>query len=238
MSKRVPSCILAAIMSAAVMSTAAADEGFYIRLGAGLDMLKDSGIAGHKSDKYPTPLDATAAIDNGFTFQGAVGYGLDGGVRVEGEVGYGANDITSLKVREPGSLVKINVQKNKTLALTGELQATTLMANLWYDIDLDSGLPALCRRRRRRGLRDGRGHPHTKAKQMIVMVDDRDTVFAWQVGAGLGYEFGDQGAVVSFDYRYHGTSKPTFTGAVTKTDFDAEYSGHYFGIGVRFGLDL
>ena len=238
MSKRVPSCILAAIMSAAVMSTAAADEGFYIRLGAGLDMLKDSGIAGHKSDKFPTQLDATAAIDNGFTFQGAVGYGLDGGVRVEGEVGYGANDITSLKVREPGSLASIGVRKNDTLPLTGELQATTLMANLWYDIDIDSGLRPYVGGGGGVAFVTAEATHTTKAKRMIVMVDDRDTVFAWQVGAGLGYEFGDQGAVVSFDYRYHGTSKPTFTGAVTKTDFDAEYSGHYFGVGVRFGLDL
>ena len=42
--------------------------------------------------------------------------------------------------------------------------------------------------------------------------------FAYQVGAGIGYEFPlseGRSVTVSLDWRYFGTQAPTFTGAVT-----------------------
>ena len=70
-------------------------------------------------------------------------------------------------------------------------------------------------------------------------VDDRDTVFAYQVGAGIGYEFPlpeGRSVTVSLDWRYFGTQTPTFTGAVTGNEFQTEISGHDIGIGLMYGF--
>ena len=70
-------------------------------------------------------------------------------------------------------------------------------------------------------------------------VDDRDTVFAYQVGAGIGYEFPlpeGRSVTVSLDWRYFGTQAPTFTGAVTGNEFETEISGHDIGIGLTYGF--
>ena len=71
------------------------------------------------------------------------------------------------------------------------------------------------------------------------LVDDSDTVLAYQVGAGLGYEFPlaeGRSITVSLDYRYFGTQDPTFTGAVTGKEFDVTIRGHDVGIGLTYGF--
>ena len=70
-------------------------------------------------------------------------------------------------------------------------------------------------------------------------VDDRDTVFAYQVGAGIGYEFPlseGRSLTVSLDWRYFDTQTPTFTGKLTGNEFETEISGHDIGIGLMYGF--
>ncbi len=69
--------------------------------------------------------------------------------------------------------------------------------------------------------------------------DDSDTVFAYQAGAGLGYEFpleGGRSITVSLDWRYFGTSSPTFKGDVSDGRFDVAINGHDVGIGIIYGF--
>lgn len=71
------------------------------------------------------------------------------------------------------------------------------------------------------------------------LVDDSDTVLAFQVGAGLGYEFPleeGRSITVSLDWRYFGTQTPTFKGDVTGNEFDATIGGHDIGIGLIYGF--
>ena len=71
------------------------------------------------------------------------------------------------------------------------------------------------------------------------LTDDSDTVLAYQVGAGIGYEFPlaeGRSVTVSLDWRYFGTQTPTFTGDVTGAEFDVEISGHDVGIGLIYGF--
>ena len=71
------------------------------------------------------------------------------------------------------------------------------------------------------------------------LADDSDTVLAYQVGAGIGYEFPleeGRSITVSLDWRYFGTQTPTFIGDVTGTEFDVEISGHDIGIGLIYGF--
>ena len=139
------SLAVAVVTSVASASAMAADEEFYVGLGAGLAYVNDAFVKAHPSAEYSPPLDATSKVERGFAVSGTVGYGFANGVRVEGELGYRKNDLEKMTVREPGSLVVLlppgappALLKGER-AIDGDVSAVTLMANLYYDIDLDGG---------------------------------------------------------------------------------------------------
>ena len=70
-----------------------------------------------------------------------------------------------------------------------------------------------------------------------VVLDDDDTVIAYQLMAGLGYDISDRTNIFA-EYRYFGTDSPELTtspatGSVT-TDLD--FSSNQFRFGVRINL--
>jgi len=74
--------------------------------------------------------------------------------------------------------------------------------------------------------------PYVMAGLGFAVVDaddtDSDTVFAYQAGAGLGYEIGP--ATLFVGYRYFATTRPDLGGA--KLDFET----HNIEAGVRYGF--
>ncbi len=236
------SLAVAVVTSVASASAMAADEEFYVGLGAGLAYVNDAFVKAHPSAEYSPPLDATSKVERGFAVSGTVGYGFANGVRVEGELGYRKNDLEKMTVREPGSLVVLlppgappALLKGER-AIDGDVSAVTLMANLYYDIDLDGGWKPYI------GGGVGLAHLSLSAKSKstgAALADDEDDVLAYQIGGGIGYEIdssGDRSVIASLDYRYFGTEDPTFTGSLTGAKFDTEQSGHYIGVGLRFGF--
>ncbi len=239
---------LAAAMTAClclVATGATADQGFYIGLGAGLWFSGDSDARGHPSEIYSPPFDATGTHDQGTAFSGAVGYRFAEGLRVEGELSYRESDLDEFTVREPGSLAALLPpdQRQNPAALDslrgmrpidGDVSAVSLMANLYYDVDLGPGLKPY--------VGGGVGLSRisvTVGSSGRQLTDDDDTVFAYQLGAGLGYQLGgsdDRPVTVSLDYRYYATADPTFRGSVSGMPFDTGASGNYVGVGLRFGL--
>ncbi len=237
----------AVVMGAFASSAAvAAGQGFYVGLGAGLALVNKTDITGRvdpDNPRYNPPLDATADTENGFGVAGALGYRFASGFRIEGEVGYRKNDLDGINVRHPGTLVALLPPGSPAAALTGdqELDADvamlTFMANLWHDIDLGNGwMPYLGG-----GIGLGRFSVFSKSADpnSQTLVDDKDSVFAYQFGGGIGRtvdESGGQPVVISLDYRYFGTEDPTFKGSLTGAETDSEYSGHHIGIGLRIGF--
>ena len=120
--------------------------------------------------------------------------------------------------------------------LTGDFQALTFKANAFYDIDLGFAWKPYV----------GGGIGLTRisvdvssASTGAKLVDDNETVFSYQVGGGVGYEFPlpeDRSITVSLDYRYFDAGEPTFTGYTSRLDFDASISGNYVGVGLRYGF--
>jgi len=120
--------------------------------------------------------------------------------------------------------------------LTGDFQALTFKANAFYDIDLGFAWKPYV----------GGGIGFTKVSVDVssgrtgnLLVDDSDTVFSYQVGAGVGYEFPlpeGRSITLSLDYRYFDAGTPTFTGYDSNLDFDASISGNYVGVGLRYGF--
>jgi len=239
---------LAAAMTACLClaaTGATADQGFYVGLGAGLWFSEDSDARGHPSEIYSPPFDATGTPDQGTAFSGAVGYRFADGLRVEGELNYRENDLDEFTVREPGSLAALlppELRQNPaaldslrgTSPIDGDLSAVSLMANLYYDVDLGPGLKPYV----------GGGVGLSRISVAVgssgrQLTDDDDTVFAYQIGAGLAYQLGgsdDRPVIVSLDFRHYATADPTFKGSVTGTPFDTEVGGNYVGVGLRFGL--
>ena len=249
------SCLAVAGAIAAGFGGAAAAEGLYAGFGGGFVFPEDSEINGQRSETYPTlaPVDATAKSDRGIAFSGAVGYRFADGLRVEGELSYRKYDFKTITVREPGGLVALTglspaqfdalipaVQAGTldalrgTSELEGDLRSLTLMANLYYDFDLGLDFEPY--------VGGGIGLSRVSVEASVAgrkTADDDDTVMAYQLGAGLGYKVGgsdDRPVIFSLDFRHFATADPTFKGALTGTPFDAEISGNYVGIGLRFGL--
>ena len=120
--------------------------------------------------------------------------------------------------------------------LTGDFQALTFKANAFYDIDLGFAWKPYV----------GGGIGMTKISVDVSsgttgakLVDDNKTVFSYQVGGGVGYEFPlpeDRSITLSLDYRYFDAGEPTFTGYTSRLDFDASISGNYVGVGLRYGF--
>ena len=120
--------------------------------------------------------------------------------------------------------------------LTGDFQALTFKVNAFYDIDLGFAWKPYV----------GGGIGLTKISVEVnsvttstLLVDDDDTVFSYQVGGGVGYEFPlpeDRSITLSLDYRYFDAGEPTFTGYTSRRDFNASISGNYVGVGLRYGF--
>lgn len=151
--------------------------------------------------------------DVGFGFGGVAGYKWAIGLRAEAEISY----------RQNGS------DKLDGVGVGGDASALGFMGNVWYDFD--TGTPFIPY------IGGGAGIARVSADIDIAgikLVNDTDTVFAWQVGGGVGYEI-TKGVVLFGDYRYFATADPTFTAepVLGGVDLDAEYSSHNFMIGVR-----
>ena len=153
---------------------------------------------------------------------------------MEGEVSYRKNDLDKFDVTNV-TLAGIGSFDNLgSLDADGDVLALGFMANGWYDFDTGSpwkpfvggGLGIA-----RISLNDVTA---TAFGVTVPLADDKDWVFAYQVGAGIGYEVTPT-TTVSLGYSFFATADPDFTD-VTGIPFDAEYQSHNIEIGLRFGF--
>ena len=121
------------------------------------------------------------------------------------------------------------------ITVNGAFSMLAFMANVDYDFDTGSRwVPYVGG-----GLGLAIISLDTETEAGTSLADDRDTVFAYQVGAGIGYEFPlaeGRSLTVSLDWRYFDTQSPTFKGDVTGAEFDVGISGHDIGIGLMYGF--
>lgn len=227
--KKYMSAMIGVVALIAPISSPNAREGWYVTGGAGGTLLQES------SSTITVPSIGSATFDTDFDFgyglQGAAGYAWDsygnrgGGavLRVEGEVFYKSNGLDSITVKTVtlagiGTLVAPG-----TVSVSGDVSALGFMANAWYEFL--TGMPW------RPYVGGGIGMANISLDESLL-TDDDDWVFAYQFGAGLGYEITPD-VVIAIEYRLLGTTDPTFV-AIPGVDFDAEYLSHNIGLVVRF----
>lgn len=108
-------------------------------------------------------------------------YDLDNGLVLNGAVGY---NFGSARLE-----AAIGYQNHDLSHFNEDVALLTLMANAYYDIDTDSSV--------RPYIMGGVG----MANADTSWDDEDETVFAWQVGAGLGFEITDN-TTLDLGYRY------------------------------------
>lgn len=144
--------------------------------------------------------------DAGAGFGASVGYRWPFGLRTEFELSYRINDVDTIN----------------GFSVSGvDTSALAFMVNGWYDFDLGSGfLPYV-----------GGGLGVAQVELDFFGIEYDDTVFAWQLGGGLGYQI-MPGIVLFTDYRWLATADAVLV-ETTPSDIKLEYSSHSIMFGVR-----
>lgn len=172
--KLVTPLILAAVFGSGVAQSAESNTGLYGTLSGGWAFFDDLGGGGARID-----------LDDGYDFGAALGYKYSNNFRAEFEISFASTDIDSargLGVRLPAK---------------GDLDLWSGMINGFYDFDLGTAwVPSVGG-----GIGMTYGETNDVSIGGVSIGDDDGTDFAWQLGAGLRYNF-TNGFSVGTDYRY------------------------------------
>ena len=206
-----------------------ANAQWYVSGNVGVTTLKDADF----TDNFTVAgVGVTAKgeveFDNGYGLSGAIGHTW-GPFRLEGELSYRKNDLDKITIDSIGAagLLVTNVG---TFDLDGDTSSFGFMANGYYDFNPGGNwVPFVMA-----GLGGARLNLDvTSIGGAATTYDESDTVFAYQIGAGLGNEI-QPGVIATLSYRFFGTTDPTFDDGVDK--IDSEYQSHniWAGINVQF----
>jgi len=185
------------------------NPALYLGLGAGANFMSDANIDGFG-------IGTEADYDSGLAGAITLGYKREDGFRSEFEVAGRDNDVDQL--RNMGSA-------------DGKVEALTFMGNILYDFQRFGKIKPY--------LGGGIGLARVRFDSVrpigAGMINDHDTVFAYQGIAGVSFDLTDRFEVYG-DYRYLRTSDLDVQEAVSGTTVHAEYSNHTVLGGVRVAL--
>lgn len=169
-------------------------------------------------------------FDNGYVLGGVVGYSprvmglvplLD--LRTELDINYRRNNVDAFHADLAG------IGTGRTTDVFGHVDSWSGFANVWLDLDLGAWTPY---------AGAGLGASRISINDLRIRgeraADDRDTVFAYQLGAGAAFQF-TPATALTLDYRYFVADDPSFTDA-DGSGFDMEYRNHSLMAGIRFGF--
>jgi len=173
----------------------------------------------------PAPPPPVVKSDEGVYISGALGIGLpekvkfddgdadmDNGLAFNGALGY---NFGSARLEAALGYQKHDVSDDDEV----DVSLLTVMANAYYDFDAGSGVKPY--------IMGGLGVAHVNVSAPDT--DDSDNVFAWQLGAGLGFEVADN-TTLDLGYRYLKPGK--FNG--DDDEGDAEWAVHNVMLGLRY----
>lgn len=183
----------------------ASAQSIYYGLHGGLNL-------SHDSDGTSGGVTTESVYDPGFAVGGFAGYDLGSGLRIEGELTYRVNDVDTVG----------------GINLDGDFSSLAFMANGFYDFEV-GGSPFVPY------FGGGIGAAIVSANDIgssgLTIVDDDDTVFAYQLSVGVGYELSPT-VTLTADYRYFATADAEIVNTFG-VPADVEYSNSTFLIGAR-----
>ncbi|MEQ8193965.1 MAG: outer membrane beta-barrel protein [Rhodospirillales bacterium] len=203
-------------------SGAAKADNWYLNISAGGTFLQDADNAGTSSG-----LSVENTFDAGPVVIGAIGRKFKNGFRFEGELSYRQNDIDKFtSVNAGGTTISLG----SGLSGDGDVSSFGFMLNGAYDFMAGKKWSPF--------IMAGIGGAHLSINDAsvagVALADDSTTVFAYQVGTGINYNFNDKIAL-GISYRYFGTADPSFSDS-TGAEFESEYSSHSVLAGLTFSF--
>lgn len=216
-----------ALLSA--LGTAQAGQGWYVAGNVGAAFVNDSSSTA--TDSVGNSISFDTEFDPGFVVSGAAGYGWNN-LRAEGEISYRKNDVDSLTVTNVTLAGVGSFNTAASFSGGGDVSALGIMANVWYDFPTGGKLVPF--------VGGGIGVAEVSLNDVTgnvagvdaLLADDSDWVFAYQIGAGIGYAF-NPNLTLTLDYRLFGTADPEFKDP-TGVPFDGEYLSHNVHAGLRY----
>jgi len=183
-------------------------EGFYVSGNIGFAKADDSELTDS------TGITVDTEFDTGLSFGAALGYDFNT-LRVEGEISYQQNDID-----------KIGTEGDYFDA-TGDAVVLSFLMNGYYDFVNSSAFTPY--------VSAGLGLAQIEFNNLNISrlgfsgSSDEDTVFAYQIGAGVGYAITEK-VTIDVKYRYFGTADSEYDTT------EAEFASHnvFFGIRLNF----
>lgn len=187
-----------------------AAEGFYVSGNIGLAMANDSEL----TDSTVPGTTVDTEFDSGLSFGAALGYDFKP-FRVEGEISYQQNDIDNIGAGDV------------FFEPTGDAVVLSFLMNGYYDFINSSAFTPY--------VSAGLGVAQIEFNNLNISAlgfsgsNDEDTVFAYQVGVGVGYAITEK-VTIDLKYRYFGTADSEYD------TIEAEFASHnvLFGIRVNF----
>jgi len=198
-------CICAMLL--AFYTSAYSAEGPYVSGNIGFAMLSDSDI----TDSTVPGITLDSEFDTGLALGVALGYGF-GKTRIEGEIAYQKNDFDKIGVL------------GVSFDASGDATTLAFLLNGYYDFTNNSRFTPY--------VSAGLGFARIEVNDFSVPIlgvppeSDDDTVFAYQIGAGVGYAV-SKNVTIDVKYRYFATSDPKFDTT------EAEFASHNLLFGVR-----
>ena len=210
-----------ALLIGAFATPSTAADGWYVSGSGGVAILKESSSTGTITGGSAT---GDVSFDNGFGIAGSIGHAF-GPIRVEGELSYRKNDLDDV-TSVAGLAGTIIFTTTGAVSLGGDVSSFGFMANAFYDFDAgDNWAPFLMA-----GLGGAKINIDADTVNSVAVIyDESDTVFAYQIGAGVAYNFTPQTAV-NVQYRIMGTADPEFSDGTVV--IDGEYMSHNFLVGL------
>ncbi len=182
-----------------------AESGAYMSAKVGGGSLEDIGDS-------VGDLKINCELDAGLALAVAAGYDFVP-FRVEGEFSYQKNDFDKVEAKLNGEKFKFDAE--------GDMTSYTLMVNGYYDIRNSSPMSLF--------FGAGLGGARLEINDFNIKgsglddESDSDTVFAYQITAGIGYAVNEK-VVLDFTYRYFDTAED---------DYDGSHNA-YVGLRMRF----
>ena len=192
----------------------------YISVKAGLGMVSDSDMTIEGlTAVVGFPMGLKLELEEGLAVGGAIGYDT-GTIRLEGEVAFQENDFGKMT----GSAGGVSA----SLGLSGNMAFLGVLLNGYYDFRNDGSFTPY--------VTAGLGFANISVNDLGIPSqgvpssgDEDDSVFAYQVGGGLGFAISDS-ATLNIGYRLLGTADPEFEGV------KAEFLSHNVLVGIRIKL--
>lgn len=208
-----------------------ADSGYYIATRIGLAFLQDTRFDLNAAAAVPTGIENDY---EGANYAGKIAIGATYGTfRGEVEVGFSDFDVKSHTITALSATFSDENRFGDTHAFTG-------MVNAYYDLDLGIIKPYVSA---------GVGYGFVNFKNHgvvlgaptaglpagnVVALDDTDSGFAWQVGAGTSFQLTDA-FDLEFGYRYSSIEGIELA-AVDGTQSDVDIDSHAVLVGLRYNF--